>query len=302
MTLSGPLALPTAETVVLSGSSKSLGGVTFGDAGTLTAGTGTDTLTMNGNIAANNTTGTAKINGSIDFGTSGRTISTTAGGTLVVTGGLTTNSSATTHIVVNGGGTLDVQGDNSAFINPLQIGTAGAAGPTIIAHDANSLGNVAFGTITEFFNSGTIKNQSGAPITFGSSVLSSIGGTGNFPATYAGNDMEFRGAINVFRPSGTATNHITVNNNTTFSGGWVATGDTGTFANNSGVVFDGTGTVTLSTTSGGNFNSLLVPIVADGGVTVNFNGVSPHFDGEAVPSERQTTRPNCNWGRRTVGD
>ena len=86
----------------------------------------TDTLTMNGNIAANNATGTAKINGSIDFGTSGRTISTTAGGTLVVTGGLTTNASSTTHIVVNGGGTLDVQGDNSAFINPMQIGTADA--------------------------------------------------------------------------------------------------------------------------------------------------------------------------------
>ncbi len=97
--------------------------------------------------------------------------------------------------------------------------------------------------------------------------------------------MEFQGAIALFRPSGTAQNHITVNNNTTFSGGWVSAGDAGTAtganANNSGVLFDGTGTVTLSNASGGNFNAMLVPITASG-VTVNFNGVNPNNDGAAV--------------------
>ncbi len=45
--MAGPLGLPTAETVVLSnGGTKTIGGVTFGDAGTLTVGSGTDTLAI----------------------------------------------------------------------------------------------------------------------------------------------------------------------------------------------------------------------------------------------------------------
>ena len=288
VTMSGPLGLPTAETIVLSnGGTKTVGGVTFGDAATLTVGSGTDTLALFGNVSANNASGTAKINGSVDFGGSARTISTTAGGTLVITGGINTQSEpGGTHIVVNGGGTLDVQGDNSNSIVPLQVGTANAAGPTIVVHDSNSLGNVLIGTITEFFNSGTFNNASSGKVTFGSNVQQSIGGTGNFPSTYAGADMEFQGAIALFRPSGTRNNHITVNNNTTFSGGWVSAGDAGTAtganANNSGILFDGTGTVTLSNClRRGNFNAMLVPITASG-VTVNFNGVNPNNDGAAV--------------------
>jgi hypothetical protein len=94
--------------------------------------------------------------------------------------------------------------------------------------------------------------------------------------------MEFQGAINLFRPAvATGQNHITVNNNTTFSGGWTTTGDAGTLTNNTGVVFDGTGSVTLSTASGGSFNAMLAPLTADG-ITVNFNGVNPNNDGAAV--------------------
>jgi fibronectin-binding autotransporter adhesin len=302
VTMSGPLGLPTAETVVLSnGGTKTVGGVTFGDAATLTVGSGTDTLALFGNVSANNATGTAKINGSVDFGGSARTISTTAGGTLVITGGINTQSEpGGTHIVVNGGGTLDVQGDNSNSIVPLQVGTAGAAGPTIVVHDANALGNVLIGTITEFFNSGTFNNVSSGKVTFGSNVLQSIGGTGSFPSTYSGADMEFQGAIGPFRPSGIAQNHITVKNNTTFSGGWIASGDQGTFANNSGITFDGTGTVTLSNTSGGNFNAMLVPIDASG-ITVNFNGVNPNNDGAAVTIGTANYTANMRLGANNGG-
>ena len=106
--------------------------------------------------------------------------------------------------------------------------------------------------------------------------------------------MEFQGAINLFRPTDTTnSNHITVNNNTTFSGGWTTTGDAGTLTNNTGVVFDGSGSVTLSTASGGNFNAMLAPLTADG-VTVNFNGVNPNNDGAAVTiGTSNYTRP-CN--------
>ena len=118
---------------------------------------------------------------------------------------MTTNFATGGHLVVNGAGTLDIQGDNSGLINAMQIGTQNAAGPTIIAHDAGSLGSVINGQITMFFNSGAINNQKGGPITFASSLLSSIGGAGSFPSTYAGADMEFQGAINFFRPTGTTT-------------------------------------------------------------------------------------------------
>src|SRR5262249_39998800 len=130
-----------------------------------------------------------------------------------------------------------------------------------------------FAPITMFFNSGTITNQSGSPIQFGPNLKDSIGGTGSFPSTFAGADMEFQGAVNIFRPGGTAQNRITINNNTTFSGGW--TTDAGTLTNTSGVVFNGTGTLTLSTTAGGDFSKLLVPIAVDT-ATVNFNGVDPN--------------------------
>jgi autotransporter-associated beta strand protein len=280
----GALSLPNAGRVALFGNS-TVGGVTFSKNGTLLVGSsGNGSLMLNGNITADaNNTGVATINGNVTFGgTANRTISIQSPTAKVaITGAVTTNFATAGHLVVNGAGTLDIQGDNSGLINAMQIGTQNAAGPTIIAHDSSSLGSVAFGQITMFFNSGTINNQKGSPITFASSLLSSIGGAGSFPSTYAGSDMEFQGAINLFRPTGTTTNHITVNNNTTFSGGWTTTGDAGTLTNNTGVVFDGTGSVTLSSASGGSFNAMLAPLTADG-ITVNLNGVNPNNDGQTV--------------------
>ncbi len=278
----GVLSLPNAGTVAFTGGGSTIGGLTFSKGGTLKLGAGgTDSVTVNGNIVSDaNNTGVATINGSIAYGTTAHTISIqNANAKLVVTGGLSTAFAATAHLIVNGAGTLDVQGDNSGLINAMQIGTQNAAGPTIIVHDANSLGNVSFGAITEFFNSGTLVNQSGGPITFGSAIPSSIGGAGLFPSTYTGGDMEFKGGINLFRPSGTTQSHITVNNNTTFSGGWIA--DQGTLTNTTGVMFDGTGSVTISNASGGDFSSMVTPLTANG-ITVNFNGVNPNSDGQAV--------------------
>src|SRR4029077_1407208 len=127
--------------------------------------------------------------------------------------------------------------------------------------NTNSLGYGPFAPITMFFNSGTITNQSGSLLQFGPNLKDSIGGSGSFPSTFAGANMEFQGAVNIFRPGGTAQNRIAINNNTTFSGGWNTVA--GALQNTSGVVFNGSGTLTLSTNSGGDFSKLLVPITVD---------------------------------------
>jgi autotransporter-associated beta strand protein len=250
--LTGSLTVPANENIVFAAASgtKTLGGMTVG---------------------ANST---ATVNGDVNFGTTAASFSIASGASVIITGALNTQSvAATAHIVVNGAGTFDLQNADANFIHPFQIGTAGGAGPTMIVHNSNTLGYGPFAPITMFFNSGTITNQSGTPLQFGPNLKDSIGGTGAFPSTFAGADMEFQGSVNLFRPSGTAQNRITINNNTTFSGGWST--DAGTSSNTAGVVFNGSGTLTLSTTSGGDFSKLLVPIAVDT-ATVNFNGADPN--------------------------
>ncbi len=143
--MTGSLTLPVAETVILAGGQKVMGGVTFASTGTLKAGVGgTDTIAMNGTITANNTTGIATINGNLDFGGTARSIAIAAGGKLVITGGITANGDVAGHVSVSGGGTLDIQGDNSNFLQPITIGSSGAAGPTVLVHDEFSLGFAPF--------------------------------------------------------------------------------------------------------------------------------------------------------------
>jgi hypothetical protein len=201
----------------------------------------------------------------------------------VITGGIIANGPATGHIAVSGGGTFDVRGDNSQFKQPITIGSAGAVGPTVLIHDGNSLG---YGTdfpvvipVTMFFNSGTVSvaNAATSPkITFGPALLDSIGATTAQPAIFTGTttdlttDIEFQAAVNLFRPTGTTQNQITVNNRVVFSGGWTAS--IGTATNLSGVTVAGTGLLTLSTTSGGTLG-LDVPLTVNGaaGLVVNID-------------------------------
>ena len=266
--MTGSITVPANQTLVMSAGSgpKTLGGLTLGS------------------------NSSATINGDVNAGTTAATFNIASGASVVIGGTLNTQLlAASAHIVVSGAGTFDLQNADSNFIHPLQIGSAGNAGPTVIAHSAASLGYGPFAPITMFFNSGTITNQSGSLIQFGPNLKDSIGGTGAFPSTFAGADMEFQGAVNIFRPSGAAPNRITVNNNTTFSGGWNT--DAGTNSNKSGVVFNGSGTLTLSTTSGGDFSKLVVPLAVDS-ATVNFNGVDPN----TIPSLTATNHGALNLG------
>ncbi len=88
--------------------------------------------------------------------------------------------------------------------------------------------------------------------------------------------MEFQGAINLFRPTGTTTNHITVNNNTTFSGGWTTCRRCRhARRNNTGVVFRWHRFGDFVDDRRGQFQcDASRPLTADG-ITVNFNGVNP---------------------------
>ena len=265
---SGTLILPANENLVLAGGSgtKNLGGLSVG---------------ANSN---------ATVNGDVNVGTTAASFSIAAGASVVITGTLNTQLlAATAHIAVSGPGTFDLQNADTNFIHPLQIGSAGNTGPTVIARNTNSLGYGPFAPITMFFNSGTITNQSGGLLQFGSNLKDSIGGTGSFPSTFAGADMEFQGPVNIFRPGGTAQNRIAINNQTTFSGGW--TTDAGTLTNISGVVFSGSGTLTLSTATGGDFSKLVVPIAVDT-ATVNFNGTDPNN----IPSLSVTNNGTLNLG------
>ena len=105
--------------------------------------------------------------------------------------------------------------------------------------------------------------------------------------------MTFAGAISIFRPTtGTVNISIPTGMNVGFTGGWVTTnqaagtgitsqiGDSGTFANTSGFVVTGGGTMNLSAATG-NFNLLTVPMTADG-ATINFNGVDPNANGAVI--------------------
>jgi hypothetical protein len=268
----GTLDVGAGHTLTVNGTTTMTGSITVPANENLVFGAASGTKTLGGLTLGTNSNAT--VNGDVDVGTTATSFSIGSGGSVVITGTLNTQHlAATAHILVSGAGTLDIQSADANFVHPMQIGSAGNAGPTILVHNANTLGYGPFAPITMFFNSGTITNQSGAPIVFGPNLKDSIGGTGSNPSTFAGADMEFQGAVNIFRPGGTTQNRIRINNNTTFSGGWNT--DTGTLTNTSGVVFIGNGTLTLSTTAGGDFSKLLVPIAVDT-ATVNFNSTVPN--------------------------
>lgn len=291
--LTGPLTLPVAETVVLdNGSTKTLGGVTFAATGTLKAGsTGTDTLVMNGNVLANGTSGAVNIQGALDFGSNAHTITIATGGSLTVSG----NVSDTGSLTVNGGGTVDLQGDNSGLNHQgtttiqsaMTIGSASSVGPTVKVHSSTSLGSSAtvLGFITDFLNSGTVNNVSGGLVTFPTgydfihsvrtgidwSIGATNSATAGIPATFTGDPIQIDGRINLFKPS-TGNNGITVNNNTTFNGGWLPS--TGTATNAGGLVITGTGTLTLNAGAdlggGATLLGIDVPLTVNQ-LTVNIN-------------------------------
>ena len=304
VTLGGTLTLANNnETVNLTNAITGVNGLVFSGTGTVQANTAL--VVGSGSIIANAVSGTATIQApSVLFGFDTSNSSGTAtglgatftvtnpGATLAITGPMdTTSMTAGNRIVVNGAGTIDLpHSQTTTFNKALQIGSATAAGPTLNIYSANNLGGNA--TDQTFFNSGTINNLSGGSLPVSNNVRFSIGGTSGFESKFAGGDMTFAGAISIFRPTtGTVNISIPTGMNVGFTGGWVTTnqggtgittqiGDSGTFANTSGFVVTGGGTMNLSAATG-NFNLLTVPMTADG-ATINFNGVDPNANGAVI--------------------
>ena len=182
-----------------------------------------DTVVMAGNITTLGTTGNAKIQGSVDFGANvTRTISVASGTTFIITGNMTAAGSLT----VSGGGTADFQGPDNSGVNHVNTGgTAVQVRWRLGAQDRPALPlrstmailwvpeNSIF--VTDFFNSGTITNVSGALIQFptGFNISSSsrtgldwsLGATSAFPSIFSGDPIEIDGRVNLFNPSSVQT-------------------------------------------------------------------------------------------------
>jgi autotransporter-associated beta strand protein len=236
----GVLTLPSDGTVVLAGSTKSIGGITFTAPATLKAGTtGTDTVKVLGLIMANNTSGTATINGDVDLGGGTRAVTVVEGATLAITGKITNG----TFVMHTGKGTIDAQGDNSG-ISGWTLGALNTAAGKLIIHDKGGLGSGTTGTTN--FNSGTL--EIATPLVGENAIPStlniSFGAYDAFPAIITGADLELSGQFRTFKASGTHQTHVTINNNTLASGGMPA--PTGSGAS-TGLLIDGTGKLTVAT-------------------------------------------------------
>ncbi len=219
----GTMTLTNSGNVHVNDGSQTSGLTFSANSGSVTVGDGTGTIIESGNIVTQGTSGTSTINGSIDFASSlNRSFTAVAGTTLVVTGNVShddlpsgdrvflNNNGATT-------GTIDLQGDNTNLPSSVGMSFALSLGPTVIVHNANSLGS---GTFT--FQSGQL--HAASAITFGSGLITQIGAAGSdtqpqFAATFEGSDMEFQGLVQVNK-GGPTQGLVTVNNNTTWSGGW----------------------------------------------------------------------------------
>lgn len=279
VSIDGPLSataltLNTADTLNLTGSSKTVGSLTFANAATLNI-TGSD-LQVTSGLTFNQGSGTSTINGNISFNSGTKTLSV-VGGSVGVNGTLTLGGGRIQKI---GAGAFDLTGTTTVTgTGGLQIGAVGneaamREGGTVQINDAGDLG-----TLQMFFNSGTLAAT--APMTFPISV--SFGGradtNGASPIslpTLAGSNLTFTGNDNYFFYNAAVSAAydrvaVDVNNTTRFEGTFAKTGTSATtaltsrvfilvggtgtleFAGNASVIvddFDLDDTVTLSIASG----------------------------------------------------
>jgi len=211
---------------------RSLGSITLNAAGTINA---VGAINATGLTAPGVSSGTATINPDIVFTAGDKTLNVAAGGTVDLNGALSSGGGG--RIAKTGSGTLILSGANT--MSGVRVGAAGATpteGGTVI------LENSVIGTQAQAIqhNYGTLRAASNLVFTNGLS----IGGRTNGVALLAGSNMEFQGASVFFRSIGTTGEFIlNVDNNTTFSGGFIVTSGSGTAT---GVTIGGTGEVIIS--------------------------------------------------------
>jgi hypothetical protein len=177
------------------------------------------------------TNGTATINPNIVFTTGVKTLNVAAGGELALNGAV----SGASTIAKTGAGTLSINGSNSVQIRVGATAASPTDGGTVVVASAVSTGS---GQIQ--LNYGTLRAASAIVATNGLSV----GGRTGTSAVLAGSDMEFQGQSTFFRGTSTSGEmDLTVNNTTTFSGGFAAISGSGTAT---GITLRGSGEVIIS--------------------------------------------------------
>lgn len=232
-TTAGAVTLANTGTVTLANSTVSLTSLTISAAATLNV-TGT-IFTLPATTTTTHSSGTAKISDpmGINMGTTGHSISVAAGGTLVLDAAL---SGTGTLAKANSGGTLALNGDNSGYSGNITMGGVTTSGGTVSINSAKSLGTATFN-----FDTGTLSNDSGVPLTGANAIATnlSLGAqTAGGGAILAGSDMEFTGGVSIFKSGTLQQQQLVVNNTTTFSGVFGISNGTGT---STGVTIAGSG-------------------------------------------------------------
>jgi autotransporter-associated beta strand protein len=220
--------LGNSGTLDLQGATRSLGATTIAAPGTLS---GAGAISVTTLTTSGLTNGTATINPDIVFTTGVKTLNVAAGGELALNGAV----SGASTIAKTGAGTLSINGSNSVQIRVGATAASPTDGGTVVVAAAASTGS---GQIQ--LNYGTLRVASAIVATNGLSV----GGRTGTSAVLAGSDMVFQGQSTFFRGTSTSGEmDLTVNNTTTFSGGFAAISGSGTAT---GITLRGSGEVIIS--------------------------------------------------------
>jgi autotransporter-associated beta strand protein len=220
--------LGNSGTLDLQGATRSLGATTIAAPATLDAAGAINVTTLTASGLSN---GTANINPDLVFTTGVKTLNVAAGGELALNGAV----SGATTIAKTGAGTLSINSSNSVQIRVGATAASPTDGGTVVVASAASTGS---GQIQ--LNYGTLRAASAIVATNGVS----IGGRTGTSAVLAGSDMEFQGQSTFFRGTSTSGEmDLTVNNATTFSGGFAAISGSGTAT---GITLRGSGEVIIS--------------------------------------------------------
>ncbi|MCP5556343.1 MAG: immunoglobulin domain-containing protein [Verrucomicrobiaceae bacterium] len=271
------LTLSDVGVVNLSGTGSSVGTLTLAAAGTLQGTSLTAT-----NINASFVGGTATVSAPLDLGSVTRNVNVTdAASTLTLSASVSLGGGGSNRLIKLGEGTLELNGINTG-LNKVAVGAQGAvptSGGVVKISNKDSLGISQM-----FFNYGTL--QATSPLT-GANALpigASLAGRSGSSIIFAGADIEFAGASNLFSTTST-TGYIEVDvfNHTILSGDLAGT----TSATLDGLSVGGTGTLTIS----GSMTGFLTALTTRDAATVEINTAEI---GTAMVAGTTTVLPNIS--------
>lgn len=275
--------VPAAGTTLTFNGAVSLTSVILGSTGTVaTAGSGVATKSITsvaftaaatlanthdalalGSITTTQATGTATISGPLSLGAGTHAVSVADGSAaidLAITGAI----SGSGGLSKSGTGTMALTGDNIGYSGTVTVGGTTLSGGVISINSSTALG---IGTFN--FDTGTLSNDSGTPLTglnqMNNSNISIGANATGAGATLAGSPMEFAAAVGFF---GNNAQKLNVNNTTTLSGVITTNGGT-TNTTSTGLTVAGTGMLILTADNSTTFTE---PLTVSGSLQLVVNG------------------------------